>query len=326
MGEEAGGLLMKEQLRDTIRRISEKHLKENNGLLLGQCLTAVGWVGNTIPRLSEKEGIVELSMDDTFASYMIAGVAAGDKTRPIYVVRYQGFQWFNAVGIMNYAAKSKEMWGVPCPVFVRSIAMEGGGRRGREERAIGPVASASHHGMIYRMPGISICAPATPKEYEQIWDHFMSHDDPMYVSEHRRVWDVDYEIEDIVEKDADLTLFPITATRLNAMEAVSRLKEDGVKCNLINILWLKPFELNKKDELIEHSLENSRCGGLVLDGDFVNGVAKNMAYDMMHKHQRPVYALGLEEKTSGFSPWNNNLSPTPDRIYSYARWLVEKNK
>ena len=314
---------MAEQLRETIRRISRKHLEGNKGLLLGQCLTAVGWVGNTVPEMTEEEGIVELSMDDTFASYLVSGVAVGDKTRPIYVVRYQGFQWFNAVGIVNYAAKSKEMWGVPCPVFVRSIAMEGGGRRGREERAIGPVASASHHGMFYRMPGISICSPATSKEYESIWSHFMSNNDPMYVSEHRRLWDVDYEMEDVVDKDADITLFPITATRLNAREAIAKLKEDGIKCNLIDLLWLKPFELNKKDESIEYSLENSRYGGLVLDGDFVNGVAKNIAYDMMHKYGKKVYALGLEDKASGFAPWNNNLSPTPERIYSYVRWLVE---
>jgi len=318
---------MAEQLRETIRRISRKHLEENNGLLLGQCLTAVGWVGNTVPEMKEDEGLIELSMDDTFAGYAMSGIAAGDKVRPIYVVRYQGFQWFNAVGIANYAAKSKEMWGMPCPVFVRSIAMEGGGRKGRDERAIGPVASGSHHGIFYRVPGIPICAPSTPGEYESIWGHFMNHDDPLYVSEHRRVWDVDYEMQDVIEENADMTLFPISATRLNVREAIGRLeKEAGIKCNVIDLLWLKPLDLNKKDEKIEYSLNNSKHGGLVLDGDFINGVAKNIAYDLMHKYDKKVYALGLEEKASGFSPWNNNLAPTPDRIYSYVRWLVTKNK
>ena len=45
----------------------------------------------------------------------------------------------------------------PCPVFVRSIAMEGG---------IGPVAGSSHHSLYYRMPGVKICSPMTPKEYK----------------------------------------------------------------------------------------------------------------------------------------------------------------
>ena len=41
--------------------------------------------------------------------------------------------------IVNYAAKSKELFDTPCPVFVRGIGME---------RAIGPVAGSSHHSYI----------------------------------------------------------------------------------------------------------------------------------------------------------------------------------
>src|SRR3989344_8618042 len=146
---------MSELSRDVIKRISEEHLKKNNGLLLGQCLTAVGWVGHTIPELTEKEGLVELSMADVAGGGIAVGAALSGR-RPIYIVRYQGFQWYNAPMILNYAAKSKELWGVACPVFIRSIAMEGG---------IGPVASNSHHSIYTRMPGIAVCAPMSPTEY-----------------------------------------------------------------------------------------------------------------------------------------------------------------
>ena len=150
---------MTELSRDVIRKISEKHLRENNGLLLGQCLTAVGWVGHTVPELSEEEGIIELSMADVAGGGIAVGAALAGR-RPIYVVRFQGFQWFNAPMILNYAAKSKEMWGIPCPVFVRSIAMDSSGRKGR---AIGPVASNSHHGIYHRMPGVIIAAQCLQK-------------------------------------------------------------------------------------------------------------------------------------------------------------------
>ena len=95
-------------LRETIREISREHLKLGNRLY-GQCLTAVGWVGGTIPELTEKEGIVELPMADVMAG----GVVVGDALtggRPIYVVRYQGFQWYNSPIITNYAGKTKEIW------------------------------------------------------------------------------------------------------------------------------------------------------------------------------------------------------------------------
>jgi len=123
---------MEKSLRSTIKEITKNHLAKGN-LLFGQCLTAVGWVNGTVPELTEEEGLVELSMADVMAGGVVVGAALMGK-RPIYVVRYQGFQWFNAPIIINYAGKAKEMWNTPCPIFIRSIAMEGG---------IGPVASSS---------------------------------------------------------------------------------------------------------------------------------------------------------------------------------------
>ena len=129
---------METTVRETIKNTTKKHLKENNGLIFGQCLSAVGWVGGTVPELTEKDGLIELSMADVANGGFVVG-AALKGIRPIYVVRYQGFQWYNAPIIVNYACKSKEIWGIPCPIFVRSIAMEG---------AIGPVAGSSHHSLL----------------------------------------------------------------------------------------------------------------------------------------------------------------------------------
>lgn len=300
---------------EKISQITKNHLLKNNGLALGQCLTAVGWVGGTVPHLSEKEGLVELSMADVSGGGIAVGTALAGR-RPIYIVRYQGFQWYNAVSIVNYAAKSKNMWGIPCPIFVRSIAMDGG---------MGPVASGSHHSIFTRMPGMLVCAPMTPGEYQKVWDYFMSHDDPMYVSEHRRSFSVDYEMGDIVKSNTDITILAISSTRLNAIEAVRVLEKEGIKCNLIHILWLKPFRVGRK---IISALKNSKFGGLILDGDFENGILKNLAYDIMHKLNnqkayKPVHVLGLEERAAGFAPHLDNIPPTSDKIVRIVNKIVK---
>ena len=36
-------------VRETIKEITRKHLTEGKGKCYGQCLTAVGWVGGTLP-------------------------------------------------------------------------------------------------------------------------------------------------------------------------------------------------------------------------------------------------------------------------------------
>ncbi len=244
---------------ETIKKITREHLLKNNGLALGQCLTAVGWVGGTVPEMTQEEGLVELSMADVAGGGIAVGIALAQR-RPIYIVRYQGFQWYNAPMILNYAAKSKDLWGIPCPMFIRSIAMDGG---------TGPVASGSHHGLYSRMPGISICAPMTPKEYEAAWDYFMKHNDPLYVSEHRKSFLIDYEMENIIHENTDITILAISSTRLNAMEAIKALEQEGIICNLIHIFWLKPFAA---DEKMIAAIQNSKYGALALDGDFEGGI------------------------------------------------------
>ena len=105
-------------LRNCIKEIIRKHL--NDGYIaMGQCLTAVGWVGGTLPELYEQDGMIECSwqMLQEGVSLLVQPLAG---KRPIYIIRYQGFCWFNLPIILNYACKSKEIWGIPCPMLIRS--------------------------------------------------------------------------------------------------------------------------------------------------------------------------------------------------------------
>ena len=305
---------MGETVADVIKRTTADHLRHRKGLFFGQCVSAVGWIAGTVPEMTEEEGIVELSLADITNAGVVVGAALVGR-RPIYTVRYQGFMWYNAAPIVNYAAKSKSIWGVPCPIFLRSIAMEGNG--------IGPVASASQHGMILRMPGIPVCAPMSPNEWLSAWDWFMDHDDPIYVSEHRRSFVIDYEFVNQATPGADITLFPISAARLNAIEAIEMLKADGIVCNLVHLFWLKPFLIN--EEMLS-AMNDSQCG-LVIDSDFeVGGSSRSIAYELMHKAKKPVFSLGLEDRTAGVAKDLDNPTPTPDKIYQVVTSLVKNRK
>ncbi len=296
-------------LAETIRFLSRKHLEESGGLLFGQCVTAVGWIGGTVPEMTESEGIVELPMADVAGPGMAVGAALVGR-RPIFVCRYQGFMWYNAATIVNYAAKSKDLWSIPCPIFVRALAMEGG---------MGPVASASHHGMIMRMPGIAVCAPMTPGEWTEAWNWFIAHDDPIYVSEHRRSFAIDHEMDDLVEDRADITIFAISATRLNALEAKKRLAAEGIVCDVIHMFWLKPFEVTAS---MIASLRKTGLG-LVLDSDFeTGGPSRILAHELMLASSSPVHALALEERTAGFAPHLDNGTPSVDRIVTRVAELI----
>lgn len=300
---------MGKTVKETIKQIVKIHLKKKRFLAMGQCLTAVGWVGGTLPELYEKDGMIELSMADVAGGGIAVGAALVGK-RPIYVIRYQGFNWYNAPMILNYACKSKELWNVPCPVFVRSIAMEG---------KIGPVAGSSHHSLYHRMPGIKIASPMTPKEYKKIYENFMKEEEVYYVSEHRGSFNNDKELPDIAVKKTELVIFAISITRFEAKKAIEILNKDKFKISLCNILWIKPLKINKKFITL---LKNSKYGGLVIDDDYEDGVAKSIANNLSLRSNKKVHTLGLKNKSAGFSKNGDNLPPSYKEIISKVKKIL----
>jgi pyruvate dehydrogenase E1 component beta subunit len=298
-------------LREVIKETVRFHLTKNNGIAMGQCLTAVGWVGGTLPELYEEDGMVELSMADVAGGGFAVGAALAGK-RPMYIIRYQGFNWFNAAIPINYAAKSKELWQKPCPMFIRSIAMEG---------SIGPVAGSSHHALYFRMPGIEIYSPMTPNEYVYTYKKFMESDNVFYVSEHRGAYDNTKELENISYDKPDITLFPISITRFAAMDAAKELKTEGVNIAIHHIFELKPF---KPSEIALQNLKNSTYGGIVLDDDYTDGVAKSIAFNLNTFTDAKMQVMGLEDRSAGFAKILDNLPPNKEQIYAKIKSTIQK--
>jgi len=298
---------MERTLADTIRDITRDHLG-NGGLLLGQAITSVGWVNNTVP---DCPGIVELPMADVAGAGIVVGAAIVGR-RPIFVIRFHDFLFLNSSPLVNYAAKSKDIFGIGVPVFIRAIAGEGKG--------LGPVHSACLHSIFMHMPGMRVCAPMTPGEYEEVWRIFMDNDEPMFVSEHRRSFMQKDEMPDIITVDADITIFAISAARFNAIEAIKMLEEDGIKCNVVNVVWLKPSSLSPR--LLEPLKASGP--GLVVDSDFeISGAAQSIAYELMLATGMPVRALGAQDRSVGVARHLENGTPTPSMIVSAVMEMVD---
>ncbi len=293
---------MAKTVAETIKEITRKHLEENNGLLFGQAITAVGWVNNTVP---DCKNIVEFPMSDVSNMGIACGAAISGR-RPIIVIRFQDLMWLNSSTLVNYAAKSKDIFGIPTPIFVRALA----------QKNAGCVHSGVLHSIFMHMPGFRVCSPMTPKEYEQAWDDFMCNDDPMYVSEHRSSFNSSRELKDSYEK-ADVTLIPISTTRFNIDETIEILSKEGISCNVAHLMWLKPF---KKDNILK-ALSNSKCG-IVVDSDFeMAGAAQSIAYSLMWETGLPIKALGLHDSSVGVTSETENSAPDAQKIAESVRQL-----
>ena len=277
-------------VREVIKKTTEHHLLYNNGLLYAQCVRAVGWIGGTVPELTEEQGIVELPTSDVSNGGIVCGSALAGR-RPIYVIRYQGFVTYNMCSILNYAAKSKEMWDVPCPVFVRGIGMEGG---------IGPVATGMHHSAMMRFPGIKVFAPMTPFEWKTVWNEYLDGDDPVYCSEHRLSFDNNQEIGDVVTGSCN-TVVVIGPARLN----LDQIKQEYSDYNIINLYQLKPLQLSNEQAGVIADSDYV----VIIDSDYsICGASEHVAYTIMRNYDTYCHIVALEDKTAGFAKHCDNIT------------------
>lgn len=279
---------------------------------MGQCLTAVGWVAGTIPELTHHPNIVELSMADVAGGGFAVGAALDEKRPVIYVIRYQGFLWYNAISIANYAAKSYEMFGVPCPLIIRAIGMEG---------RIGPVAGNSHLSLLLRMPGVNIFAPMTIGEWKEAMDfHFRQKTNPTLVGEHRLSYVNQIPLTDRLYKNSTYNMLAIGASRINARAAQDLLFDEGIYVNLFNLYQLSPLKWPPK------FLEAVRLLGncLIIDSDYEEwGPSQNIAYKLTKLTGGEIEVLGLPRRSAGFSPVTDNLSPSRASIVEKIRAVLQ---
>ena len=172
------------------------------------------------------------------------------------------------------------------------------------------------------MPGITIVSPMTPQEYILAYKDFMSSNKVFYVSEHRKSYDMKDEMPDIITSNPDITLFAISITRFSAVEVVQLAKKLNINVNVIHLFRIKPLCISK---LATQSLATSKYGGIVLDDDYVDGIAKNIALDLSHLTNKYVDVLGLDDRTAGFHSEVDNLPPDANKILKLIIKIMKKS-
>lgn len=290
-------------LREVICKITKEHLKKNKSMVFGQNLLGVGQVNGTIPKeLKEKDGIIDLPMADVAGGGIVAGTALSG-IKPMYIIRYQGYNWFNMTFIINYACKSNEIWKIPAPIFIRGISNEG---------CIGPVSGSAHVSLFYKMPGIKIFSPHTPKEYQKIYKEFLKDNAVYYISEHRKSYDNNFETKNILSHSSDVTVLLNSITRQSAIEINKYFKKSKFKVSIIHTYRLKPFKLSINEI---KTIKNTKKTILICDNDYEDGLPAIIKSKICNYNKfANIEVLALPYKTAGHHPKVDVLPPSTQQI------------
>ena len=292
-------------LRNTIKNILDVHLNQNNGILLGECVSDIGGVAGTIP---ESKNVIDLPMTEIAGADIAVGCALAGR-QPVFVVRFQDFMLMNGSPFIAFAAVVKEMLGLTAPVFIRALAND----------HFDATHSNVLHSLFMHFSGIKVVAPCTPGEYKEAWNSFINDDVPYYVSEYRDTFDNNEEIADVITADADINIWGISVCRQRIFEAKKILNKDGIKTNIFNIIWLKPFCVEKYAQYLKHT----PIGLVVEPGREICGAAEAYAYRLMKLSQGAyVDVLGVKDKIKTTNPGCYNEVPTAEMIVTKVKELL----
>jgi 2-oxoisovalerate dehydrogenase E1 component beta subunit len=262
-----------EAVRDTL---AEEMARDERVMVIGEDVGVKGGVFKATEGLQERFGDGRV-VDAPLAEGGIVGVAIGaalNGMRPIAEIQFADFIWPAMDQIVSEAAKLRYRTNgdIGCPLVIR--APYGGGIHGALYH------SQSVEAAFFHVPGLKLCAPATPADAKGLLAAAIRDDDPVLFFEHKRLYRstkgevpegdavIPIGVADVKRLGDDLTIITYGAMVHLALQAAERLAEEGISAEVLDLRSLLPLDrdaiaasIHKTNRaLILH--EDTRTGGI----------------------------------------------------------------
>lgn len=268
--------------------------------------------------------------DTPISEQAIAGIAIGAAVagqRPVIEFMFMDFITLAVDQLVNMAAKLHPIYGLPCPLVIRTPP--GGGR------GYGATHSQSLERLFAGVPGIKIAAPSNALDASGLLQTAIRDNNPVLFLEHKLLYPHRFEVPDelpapipfgaakIVRPGEDLTIVAWSHMALTARQAAAKLAAEGIEAEVIDLLTLNPLDIGT---LVESAKTTGRV--LVLEeGPKTGGFSAEIAAQVMeHAHdylEKPVRRLaGADFPVPSAKNLEAACLPSLHDILVHARELV----
>ena len=318
-----------EAVRDTLAAEMER---DERVFLLGEDIGAKGGVFKATEGLLDRFGSDRV-LDAPLAEDSIVGVAIGaalNGMRPIAEIQFADFIFPAMDQIVSEAARLRYRTNgaFGCPLVIRTPY--GGGVHGALYH------SQCVEALFFHVPGLKICAPATPADAKGLLAAAIRDDDPVLFFEHKRLYRLikgevpegDYVVPigqaEVKRTGSDLSLITYGAMLHLALDAAEQAAVSGISVEVLDLRSLLPLDraaiaatVHKTNRaLILH--EDTRTGGVGAE------VAAFLSEDLFDDLDAPVVRLTAPDVPA--MPYNHRLEraflPNLDEVLSAIQRLA----
>jgi 2-oxoisovalerate dehydrogenase E1 component beta subunit len=260
-----------EAVRETL---ADEMARDERVILLGEDVATKGGVFKASDGLLDRFG-EDRVIDTPLAEGGIIGVAVGaalNGMRPIAEIQFADFIWPAMDQIVSEAARMRyrSNGDFGCPLVIRTPY--GGGVHGALYH------SQSIEAMFYHVPGLKICAPATPADAKGLLTAAIRDEDPVLFLEHKRLYRlirgevptgeylIPIGLAEVKRIGDDLTIITYGAMVHLALEAAEQLAREGISAEILDLRTIAPLD---RDAIAASVQKTSRA--LILHEDTRTG-------------------------------------------------------
>ncbi len=233
--------LLRETLEAALRR-------DPRIFLMGEDIGAYGGAFGVTRGLVKEFG-TERVRDTPISEQALVGMAIGAAvagSRPVVEIMFMDFITLAVDQLVNMAAKLHYIYGVACPLVVRTP--NGGGR------GYGATHSQSLERLFTGVPGIRVVAPATPLDASGLLQSALQENNPVLFLEHKLLYPVRAEVPEglppplpfgqarIARAGTDVTVVAWSGMVAQAERAAVMLAAQGVEAEVIDLRTLAPLD------------------------------------------------------------------------------------
>lgn len=278
---------------EAITRAMDEALEmDPNVFIIGEDVGLKGGVFKATVGLHDKYGEQRV-IDAPLAESAIAGVAIGAAMvgkRPIAEMQFADFIMPAVNQIVSEAAKMRYRSNndFTCPIVVR--APFGGGVHGALYH------SQSVEGMFAGTPGLKIVIPSTPYDAKGLLAAAINDPDPVLYFEHKKAYrlikgevpEEHYTIPigkaDVKHEGEDITVITYGLMVHYALQAIDRVKDDGISVHLVDLRTVYPLdqqaiiEATRKTGKVLLITEDNKEGSIM--GEVAAIIAEHCLFDL----------------------------------------------
>ena len=323
------GTLLFNALREAI---DEEMARDPHVCVMGEDVGQYGGSYKVTKDLYEKYGELRV-LDTPIAENSFTGMAVGAAMtglRPIVEGMNMGFlllafnQISNNMGMLRYTSGGN---------FTIPTVVRGPGGVGRQ---LGAEHSQRLEAYFHAVPGIKIVACSTPTNAKGLMKAAIRDNNPVLFFEHVLLYNLSEKIPqgeyvcaldqaDLVREGKDITILTYSRMRHHCIKAVEQLESEGVDVELIDLISLKPFDIEtisrsiKKTHRVIIVEECMKTGGI--GAELMSLITENCFDDL---DCRPVRLSSQDIPT----PYNGTLENLtiiqPHQIVDTARQIIDK--